>query len=67
MKIDVLLDRVTAEARKVKPARAFRSLLVLPFYGVAWVIGTLWLGVALVGSAVAVGFNDGRTRSVSGR
>lgn len=61
----VPVDRITAEARQVRPARALLTLVAAVLFAVGWtaakVLGAVWLGLAWCGTAVKVGWQEART------
>jgi Na+(H+)/acetate symporter ActP len=56
----VPLDRIIAEARKVRIAAVLLALVLAPLYAVGWLVGKTLLAVAFLGVAVKVGWQDAR-------
>lgn len=57
------VDRVTAEALNVRPAKAILTVLAVPFYVLGWVIGLLWVVVLFAVGAIKVGILDAKERA----
>lgn len=56
----VPVDEITIQAREVRFGRTVLTLLAAVFYGVGWVLGKAWLGVAWAGVAVRTGWRESR-------
>ncbi len=56
------VDRVAAEALKVRPLKVLLTLLAVPFYVLGFAIGLLVVVVMFAVAAVRVGIEDARTR-----
>ena len=60
----VPLDRITAEAKQVRPGRAVLLALAGLLYAIGWLtakaFGLVWLAIAWTGTAVRVGWADAR-------
>lgn len=60
----VPLDRITTEAKQVRPGRTFLLAVAGLLYAVGWVtakaFGLMWLAAAWTGTAVKVGWSDAR-------
>lgn len=54
------LDRIANEARVLSPARIAATIITTPFFVVGWCVGVVFVAVALLWSAVVVGFRMGR-------
>lgn len=67
----VPVDRITAEAREIHPARTALTLVAAVLYGLGWLaaktVAVVWLVVAWSFAAVKVGWSDARRSAVSGR
>lgn len=55
-----MLDRITNEARTVSPARIAATIITAPFFLIGWIVGLVFVALALLWSAVVVGFRSGR-------
>ena len=59
------LDKITNEASSLSPGRVAATVVTAPFFVVGWLVGIVWLCVALLWSAGVVGFRSARsTRGV---
>jgi hypothetical protein len=54
------LDKITSEARSLSPTRIVATIITAPFFVIGWVVGLVFIAVALLWSAVVVGFRVGR-------
>jgi hypothetical protein len=54
------LEKITAEARSLSPARIAATVVTAPFFVIGWVVGLVFVAVALLWSAAVVGFRAGR-------
>jgi hypothetical protein len=52
------LDRISAEARKLKFGRAVLTILFTPLYVVGWVAGKVWLVIAYAYASIKVGWKE---------
>ena len=61
----VPVDRITVQARQVRPGRTLLLALAGILYGIGWLtakaFGILWFAVAWTGTAVKVGWSDARS------
>lgn len=66
----VPLDRITVEAKAVRPGRTILLALAGLLYALGWLVakafGLAWLAVAWTGTAVKVGWTDGRKPKLPG-
>jgi len=58
----VPLDEITAQARQVRFGRLLLTLIAAVFFGLGWVAGRFFLGVAWCAVAVKVGWQAGAAR-----
>lgn len=60
----VPLDRITVEAKAVRPGRTILLALAGLLYALGWIVakafGLLWFAAAWTGTAVKVGWTDAR-------
>lgn len=56
----VPVDDITTQAREVRFGLTVLTLLAAMFYGLGWVLGKAWLGVAWAGVAVRTGWRESR-------
>lgn len=60
----VPVDRITTEAREVRPGRTLLLALAGVLYGIGWLtakaFGVLWFAAVWMGTAVKVGWVDAR-------
>lgn len=54
------LDRITNEARSLSPARIAATIITAPFFVIGWMVGLVFIALALLWSAIVVGFRVGR-------
>lgn len=54
------LDRIAAEAKQLRPGRVLLTIVTAPFFLIGWLIGVVWLALALLWSAGVVGCRAGR-------
>lgn len=58
-----LVDRVAAEASKLRPLQAVLTVLTVPFYLLGWLLGLLFVAIMFAFGAIRVGFNEARSRT----
>jgi hypothetical protein len=58
----VPLDEITAQARQVRLGRLLLTLIAAVFFGLGWMAGRFFLGVAWCAVAVKVGWQAGAAR-----
>lgn len=60
----VPVERITAEARAIRPAHTLLTLIAAVLYGIGWlagkVLGGIWLALAWSATAVKVGWTEAR-------
>ncbi|MBI1757987.1 MAG: hypothetical protein HYR62_01945 [Actinobacteria bacterium] len=54
------LEAISQRTRTVDVGRVLLTVLAAIFYGLGWIIGRMVFAVAWGGSAVRVGYSDGR-------
>jgi hypothetical protein len=54
------LDEITVQARQVRFSRVLLTVLAALFFGIGWLAGRLFLGVAWCAVAVRTGWQEGR-------
>lgn len=65
---DVLarVDRITVEARRVRPGRVILTVFAAVLFSIGWVAGALWLAVAWSATAVKVGWMEAARKPAGG-
>ena len=56
------LDEITAQARQVRFGQVLLTILAAVFFGLGWVVGRFFLGLAWCAVAVKLGWQAGAAR-----